>query len=114
MSADENSYPLLGRRLLLNEKMSVWIRSGLHLPCSKIVRRWQEPIRHLSWPHICKRNFCESFFYLIQPSARSHEFKFPVSVILRMEREYPQYAAMRSFDMTVDDSRFRRVDIAEH
>src|SRR5437016_1319611 len=112
MSADENSYPLLGRRLLLNEKMSLGIRSCLHLPCSKIVRRWQEPIRHPSRPDIRKRNLGESFFHLIQPSARSHEFKFPVSVILRMKRKYPQYTAMRSLDMTVDNSRFRCADVA--
>src|ERR1039457_4560186 len=114
MSADENSYPLLGWRLLLNEKMNVRVRSGLHLPCSKIIRRWQEPIRHLSGPHIRKRNLGESFFHLIQPSARSHEFKFPVPVILRMKREYPQYAAMLPLDMTVDDGRFRCVDVTEH
>src|SRR6266705_2410272 len=87
MSADENSYPLLGRRLLLNEKMSLGIRGCLHLPCSKVIRRWQEPIRHLSRPDIRKRNLGESFFHLIQPSARSHEFKFPVSVYTANEAE---------------------------
>ena len=94
--------------------MSVWIRSGLHLPCSKTVRRWQEPIRHGSRPHIRKRNLDESFFHLIQPSARSHEFKFPVPVILRMKWEYPQYAPMLPLDMTVHDCRFRCGDATEH
>src|ERR1044071_4827543 len=94
--------------------MSVRVRSDLHLPCSKIVRRWHKPIRYLSGPHIRKRDLGKSFFHLIQPSARSHEFEFPVAVILRMKREYPQYAAMRPLDMTVDDGRFRCADVTEH
>src|SRR2546422_7476564 len=67
MSANKNPYLVLGSRLLLNEELSLRIRRGLHFPCSKILRRWREPIWQLPWPHSREWYLRESFFHLIQP-----------------------------------------------